>query len=722
MGVCAKIAAIGPIDPQKLPSTDVQHRPLDAFWRALTQVDSKKINLWMGLRNAVGITLPLALGVQLGQVDAGLIAATGALMVTAGDGLDSYRNRAERMIAASCVVALAVLVGSLSGGLPVSLSLLRVVWAFAAGFLVCLGPSAGDIGMISLVVFLIYGAQQLSPASAAQAGLVAFAGGLVQTGLSIALWPIRGFQPVRRTIGEFYGELARAATAPSNPDGAPPASVESTQAQEALETLSGDHRMEAERLFLLVGEAERIRIALFALRRCRVRLRRESYGAPPAARLDAFLDVTAKVLASVCGALQGASPAKDTGQWLQELVEIAGEIRATEDASRPLLAETRFQMDALAGQLRAAVEVSSQASSPSGDGLAVRGQRAPWQQQFDTWAATLRANFSLDSSACRHGIRMAICIAIGESVAQTFAIPRSYWLGMTIALVLKPDFGNTFSRGALRLAGTYAGLLLATVLFHTFAPGVEVVCIGVLAFLQLTVGRANYGILVTVISALIVYLFSVSGVTPKDVIATRALNTTIGGALALVIYTIWPTREQTQAPLAFAQMLEDYRIYFQAVSRACLECRALAPHELDKLRANGRRARSNVETSVDRLGAEPYISHEELRLFHAMLASSHRFIRAVMAMEAGLASQKPPQEEFRVFAHDLEKVLYFLAARFRGSLVPPASLPDLREDHHRLLAAAESGQSSLLITETDRMTNGLNTLAGQVFRWAERRA
>ena len=68
-------------------------RPLQAFWRALTRFDRKKISLWMGLRNALGIVLPLAVGVDLGYPGAGLVAATGALNVAAADGVDSYRNR-----------------------------------------------------------------------------------------------------------------------------------------------------------------------------------------------------------------------------------------------------------------------------------------------------------------------------------------------------------------------------------------------------------------------------------------------------------------------------------------------------------------------------------------------------------------------------------------------------------------------------------------------------
>jgi hypothetical protein len=153
----------------------------------------------------------------------------------------------------------------------------------------------------------------------------------------------------------------------------------------------------------------------------------------------------------------------------------------------------------------------------------------------------------------------------------------------------------------------------------------------------------------------------------------------------------------------------------QAVFRAFLDGAGADPHALDRLRVNGRLARSNVETSVDRLSAEPYVDAAQLRVLNAALASSHRFIHAAMALEAGLVSgplQSSSNDALRTFSHDVELMLYLLAARLRGSPVTPGSLPNLREDHNRL-----TGSDPLLVIETDRMTNSLNTLAEQVFKW-----
>ncbi len=700
---------------------EVHPRPLYAFWRALTHFEKKQINLWMGFRNALGIVLPLAVAVDLGYPGSGLVAATGALNVAAADGEDSYRKRGARMLASSVIGAAAVLIGALTARNDLAAACGGVLWAFAAGLVVCLGTAAADIGMMSLVVFVIYSAQSMTPAHAAWSGLIALAAGLLQTALSIALWPFRGAQPERRVIGDFYKELARVATVPPDPYGAPLASQHSTQAQAALSSLSGDHRVEAERLFALVSQGERLRLSLFALGRALVRVRREEGGETAAAVIEPFLERASNLLSAIGRSLQGEPLSDAASALLQELEDPANVLRLAQQrseqlASQPHLSDARLQMDALAGQLRAALELSA-SSTPAGEGaFEAREARTPWHLQLTGWIATLRANLSLDSSACRHAIRLAICIAIGDLIIRSFSLPRSYWLNMTVALVLKPDFGSTFSRGVLRLAGTYAGLMLATILFHFTSPtaAAHVIWIGILAFTMRSTGRANYGVLVTALSALIVFLFSLNGVAPHDVIASRALNTTIGGALALAIYWIWPTRERTLAPQAMSGMLDAYRLYFQAVSRASIEGRAADPHELDQLRVKGRLARSNLETSVDRLGAEPDADAAQLRVVNAALASSHRFIHAAMALEAGLPAGPPAPagDAFQKFSHDLELTLYLLAARLRGSAVALESLPNLREDHNRL-----SGSDPALLIETDRMVNSLNTLAEQLLHW-----
>src|SRR5260221_11277313 len=119
---------------------------------------------------------------------------------------------------------------------------------------------------------------------------------------------------------------------------------------------------------------------------------------------------------------------------------------------------------------------------------------------------------------------------------------------MTIVLVSNPEFAVTFTRGVLRVTGTILGLLLATALFH-FLPihvATEIILIGVFTFLMRWIGPANYGVFAVMISALVVLLLTINGVSPKEVILARGLNTAVGGVLALLAYLAWPTWERSR--------------------------------------------------------------------------------------------------------------------------------------------------------------------------------
>ena len=125
---------------------------------------------------------------------------------------------------------------------------------------------------------------------------------------------------------------------------------------------------------------------------------------------------------------------------------------------------------------------------------------------------------------------------------------------------------------------------------------------------------------------------------------------------------------------------------------------------------------------MDRLSSEPGTSPDLIKLLSGILASSHRFAHAVMALEAGLSSTQtvPARPGFRRFADGVDFTLYYLAAAFRGSPLTHEHLPDLREDYRALIHSGESSAERYLLVnvEMDRITNSLNTLAEQVLQWA----
>jgi uncharacterized membrane protein YccC len=280
---------------------------------------------------------------------------------------------------------------------------------------------------------------------------------------------------------------------------------------------------------------------------------------------------------------------------------------------------------------------------------------------------------------------------------------------MTIAIVLKPDFTATFSRGILRIAGTFAGLLVATGLFHFLHTGIEsdIVLLAVFAFLLRWIGPANYGIFVTALSAFVVLMIAITGVDPKPVIAARALNTALGGALALAAYWLWPTWEQTKAGPVLADLIEAYRNYFHAVAAAY----AGDPDaDLDTVRSKARVARVNAESFLGRIVAEPGVSPDRVNLLNTILVSSHSFVRSVMAIESDLNTVRPePGPSALDFTRKVDETLLSVIASLRTSTPLSPDLPDLRAAHNLI-----EDRYSLFGVETDRIVTSLNTMREQI--------
>jgi len=700
------------------------------IWRLLTHFDHSKMVPSLALRNAAGVILPLAVGFALGMPRGGLAMASGALNVSYSDGHDPYPQRARRMLASTAWCAIAILLGAITGHRNVEAVFVATAWAFIAGMLVAIGTTAADVGVISLVLLVVYAAQPLTPRQAAEAGALALAGGLLQTALSIALWPVRRYDPERRALGNLFRELAATTGQPTQTAGAPPATSATTQAQDAISALGSNNSVESIRFRALLSQAERIRLSNMMLARLRLRMQRENPNHAAIEAIGRYLENASEILRATGEALFNNKQVGLEADRVILGVALTYQIRAQHGLGsraaffEAVLQDAQFQMDALSGQLRAAIDLTNNATPEGAAAFEKKEKQQPLWLRFGSAIATLHANLNFGSAVFRHALRLSFAMAVGDAIGREFDWRRSYWIPMTIVLVLKPEFAVTFTRGVLRITGTILGLLLATALFH-FLPihvATEIILIAAFTFLMRWIGPANYGVFAVMISALVVLLLTINGVSPNEVILARGLNTAVGGVLALLAYLAWPTWERSRVGDNVTALLRAYRKYFSAVAKSYTEKDSVERFEIERARQDGRTARTNLEASVDRLAAEPGTTPDHIQRINAALASSHRFTHAVMALEAGLplTPDVPARPEFLVFAADVERTLLLLEEILSGERVPEKKFPNLREDHSRLLAAGdpEKERYALVNVEGDRMTNSLNTLREEIIAWS----
>ena len=581
------------------PAQSAEHSSWRAFWKILTSFNRSKMAPQMAFRNAAGMLLSLAAGTGTHVAFGGSAAALGALFVSYSDGSDPYRHRAFRMIAASVTIALAAFIGGMSDQYRFGVGAVAAAAAFVAGMSVAFGEAALNVGTVSLVMLTIFSAQHLTTESLLEAALLALLGGLIQTALSVAFWPVRRYDPERRALASLFLGLGRTAEEPIQPGTAPPASVQMSQAQGALRSLRLDSGDESLRYQSLLNQAERARLSVIRLLQMQAALGTKGQSGGEGETLSRFLSAAGRALKAIGTSLlsgMGSNLSDDQIAKVDQLIEEmrlqpAGNATAPEGVA---MKDTLFQMDALAGQLRAAADLAAGSACLQGVSFGLTSAPQSWRFSPNSIVATLRANLNLRSAVFRHAVRLTICLTIAGMIAHATNWSRSYWIPMTVVILLRPDFAATFSRGVLRIAGTIVGLIVATAQIHLLPPALAVRAslIGICVFLLRWLGPANYGFFVVCVTAAIVLLISLTGVPPKTLIQARAIDTVIGGALALSAYALWPTREPVDAVLA--DLLAAYREYFRAVAQRYLGS-AMDEALLSRARLAARLARSNLE-------------------------------------------------------------------------------------------------------------------------------
>lgn len=642
-------------------ATRLEHRPL---LHTLVQTGKRDVPVSVALRNTAAIVLPLAIGAVTDHLFAGLGIAAGALNTMFADQPGPYRLRLRRMLLTAFAAGLAAFAGSVLGQWLPALLLAVALWGFGAALLVAIDMHATRVGLTSLILLVIMGAEPQAVPQALPAALLIFAGGVLQTLFAIAAWPLQRYRPERLALAQAFRGLADSARREVSRGGAValPPSLNDLQ---ALLFGAGRARGRAVEAFRVLAElAERIRLELFALAHQQSACEIPFVG-------DTLKDArasAAEVLTAIAVALeQAATPQAEAA--LKVYVQTAAKLESSPPSTDAGIAGAR--LSALGGQLRAAVRNADTAGSRG----EIRAQRAefllPRALRPANPLATLRANLRFSSPAFRHALRCGACVAIALALSRQLPLSRGYWMPMTVAIVLRPDFGATWRFGLLRVAGTLGGLLLTTAVLHFGGVGnfwAALALMAILCFGFRELATVHYGIAVVCLTGLVVILLSFYGIPAEASVQARAIDTVLGSALALVAYLIWPTWERGREREVLAGMLDAYRAYAVAVLRGDAQSR----HDT---RIEARAARSRAQASLDRLRAEP-ASRASVPRAEALVAQANRVVRAAMTLEAARSDAAAiSNAQLDGFAQACDAALREAAAALRESRVPQGDHP-----------------------------------------------
>ena len=144
-------------------------------------------------------------------------------------------------------------------------------------------------------------------------------------------------------------------------------------------------------------------------------------------------------------------------------------------------------------------------------------------------------------------IRAAIILAMASAAYRYLALPNGYWIPMTAVVITKPELRQTFQRGFARVFGTLAGAALATFIASALRPmpWILAALVVIFAWTCYSLIYVNYAAFAVCVTAYVVFILALAGLSEIALISHRMVNTLLGGVVALVVHAMFSPLEQS---------------------------------------------------------------------------------------------------------------------------------------------------------------------------------
>ncbi|MFC3573571.1 FUSC family protein [Streptomyces yaanensis] len=504
--------------------------PPDWLVRNLQPQQAPPVNRPAVARAAIAMSLPLAVGLAVGQPAYGALASMGALSGVIGDTADAYRMRILNIAVPQLFGAAGVTVGALVFGHGwVAVAAVTGI-ALISGMISSIGAVASVSGLL-LLLNAVIGAGLPLPGPWWLTPLLMTGGGLLVLTLALLAWPLRSGVPERSAVADTYRTVADLLTACGADayDKARHAVTQSlNQSYDLVLARRARHHGRSPELVRLLAQLNAITPVVEAAPAA------HQHGRPlpdevPAAvrRLADAIEIGHRGLL----ALDFPAPVGETGRAVDQALRHAAEVVTAQNVDP-----------------RAIVDRLGRPAS-----LHVRAYRAA-------------RNVALSGASWRYGLRLALCIGIAQALVSLVPVPRSYWVALTITFVLKPDFGSVFSRALLRALGTVAGLVVAAVVLAAVPAGWwDVAAMLLLAPLIPALTPRGYGYQTAAITPVILLLSDILNHLGTALLVPRLVDSLMGCAIALVVgYLLWPESWHARVGDKLADAVADTAAYVEA--------------------------------------------------------------------------------------------------------------------------------------------------------------
>ncbi|MCC7705425.1 FUSC family protein [Janthinobacterium sp. GW460P] len=253
-------------------------------------------------------------------------------------------------------------------------------------------------------------------------------------------------------------------------------------------------------------------------------------------------------------------------EWADIEAEIA-RLHAKGDSAQEALATLRAQRNKIRAILKMIGELHLASQKVYDDVPFWSGaDMAPFLSQQKYELKTLLANLRLDSPVFRFALRVSMAISVGLLIGHWLPYAaHSYWIVLTIVIILRPTFSMTRQRRADRIIGTIIGCIITAIVIrfvHSNIVLMAILFLSIVATPTFIYLRYRY----TAIAVSLMILLQMHLVAPSNpnLVSERLIDTLIGAAVASVFSFVLANWEYQSLPRLVRQVLNVNLSYMQA--------------------------------------------------------------------------------------------------------------------------------------------------------------
>lgn len=234
-------------------------------------------------------------------------------------------------------------------------------------------------------------------------------------------------------------------------------------------------------------------------------------------------------------------------------------------------------------------------------------------------------NLTRKSAAFKHAARVAFVCLVGFIVSKSLPLGHhSYWILLTIIVILKPGFSLSKQRNYQRLIGTIVGgaigvLILLFIKNHNAQFAFMVVfMIGAYSFI-----RTNYVVSITFMTPYVLIMLKFLGVGQMYIVEERILDTVIGSTIAfLASYLIFPTWEFEKIRNTMADVLYANINYLVKVAES-ITGKGVDITAYKLARKDVFIKSANLSAAFERMTSEPKSKQRNITDIHKFVVLNH---------------------------------------------------------------------------------------------------